>query len=292
MPKTEFIAEVSSNHNKDLERAKQFIKVASQIGCTGVKFQLFKIDELFAPEILRKSPAHQKRVEWELPVEFIPVLSNYAHSFNLKFGCTPFYLKAVDEIKTYVDFFKIASYELLWTDLLTACADTKIPVVLSTGMANLDEVETALKMVSNSRSNDVTILHCTSAYPTPIEQANLSAIDTMRNIFSTTFPNLKLKIGYSDHSVSPAVMYKAVHHYDVSMVEFHLDLDKKGEEFSGGHCWLPEDIEKVIKIVKEGETAEGNGRIEPSEIELHDRDWRADPDDGLRPLKNIRNNYK
>ena len=228
MHKTEFIAEVSSNHNQDLERAKQFIKVASDIGCTGVKFQLFKIDELFAPEILSKSPEHQKRVKWELPLEFIPVLSEYADLLGLKFGCTPFYLDAVNELKSYVDFFKIASYELLWTDLLIACADTKTPIVFSTGMANLDEIETALKMVSNSQANDVTILHCTSAYPAPLEQANLAGINTIRDSFSTRFSEMILKFGYSDHTVSPAVMYKAVHQFDVSMIEFHLDLDGKG----------------------------------------------------------------
>ena len=81
-----FVAEVSSNHNKDIQRSKDFIKVVSDIGCDGVKFQLFKVDQLFAPEILLKSSEHRDRKNWELPLEFIPELSEYAHELGLEFS--------------------------------------------------------------------------------------------------------------------------------------------------------------------------------------------------------------
>lgn len=291
MLKTEFIAEVSSNHNRDLGRAKLFIKTAADIGCAGVKFQLFKIEELFAPEILEKSHEHRNRSYWELPLEFLPELYEYAHSLNLKFGCTPFYLDAVRELLPYVDFFKIASYELLWKDMLMACAHTKIPVVLSTGMADKAEIHSALNCLKNSKAENVTLLHCTSAYPTSIEQANLLAIKSMTKTFSNEFSKLNLKFGYSDHTVSPAVLYNAALNHKSTMIEFHLDLDEKGEEFSGGHCWLPDDIKQVIKTIREAEISEGHGRIEPLKDEITDRDWRADPEDGLRPLKRIRENF-
>ena len=115
MPKIDFIAEVSSNHNRDLGRMKELIYASKDAGCTGIKFQLFKIDELFSPEILSRSLAHRKRKDWELPAEYIPELFMLSKSLNLLFGCTPFYIEAVAELEPYVDFYKIASYELLWS---------------------------------------------------------------------------------------------------------------------------------------------------------------------------------
>ena len=135
-----FIAEVSSNHSRDLARALEFIDVAASSGCSAVKFQLFKIDQLFAPEILEKSEMHRKRKEWELPLEFLPSLAKRSHERNIEFSCTPFYLDAVSELDPHVDFYKLASYELLWDKLLVACASTGKPVILSTGMATMDEI--------------------------------------------------------------------------------------------------------------------------------------------------------
>ena len=291
MPEVQFIAEVSSNHSRDLGRSKAFIDAAADVGCTGVKFQLFKIEELFAPEILTQSEAHRNRKRWELPLEFLPELSRHARSKGLQFGCTPFYLDAVAKLEDYIDFYKIASYELLWLDLFRAVAATGKPLVFSTGMATLDEIEAALSEIAGSATGDITVLHCTSAYPTPIEEANLGAIDTLRTSLHTRYSALNLKIGYSDHTVSAAVIHRAVLRYGASMVEFHLDLDKLGEEYSSGHCWLPEEIAPVIQSIKDGFRADGTGNIEPTPSELPDRDWRADPADGLRPLKQMRAGY-
>lgn len=284
MNKPEFIAEVSSNHNRDIERSKKFIKTASEIGCDGVKFQLFKIEKLFAPEILKRSKEHRNRKNWELPDEFIPELSNFAHKLGIKFSCTPFYLEAVDVLDPYVDFYKIASYELLWTDLLEKVAKTKRLIVLSTGMAIMDEIENAVKVLRNSGCEDLTLLQCVSGYPTPVNEANLSVINTLRKEFNCN-------VGWSDHSVSPAVIYRAVNRWNASMVEFHLDLEGKGEEFETGHCWLPNDIKNVIGTVNEGFQADGSGEKKPTHSEIGDRDWRADPEDGLRPLKKIREGF-
>ena len=287
-----FIAEVSSNHNNNLKRCKQFIETAKKMGCDGIKYQLFKIDQLFASEILKKDETLRKRKNWELPLEFIPELSAYAHDLGLEFACTPFYLNAVDELEPYVDFFKIASYELLWHDLLKKCADTGFPIIFSTGMATFTEIKAALNSLVGHKSEDITILHCNSAYPTPIDDANLRVIDTLRNQLSDFENKLNLSFGWSDHTVSPAVIYRAIHHYQVNLIEFHLDLDGKGEEYSSGHCWLPDEIGAVIKDVREGFLADGNCEIGPTESESNEREWRADPSDGLRPLLHTRKQVK
>jgi sialic acid synthase SpsE len=279
-----FIAEVSSNHSKDISRALEFIDVAASVGCSSVKFQLFKVDQLFAPEILQKSEKHRRRKEWELPLDFLPILSARCHAKGIQFSCTPFYLDAVEELLPYVDYYKIASYELLWDDLLVACARTGKPVIISTGMATLDEIVHAVNVLRENGCLSPTVLHCTSAYPTPYSEANLAAIETVRN-------STHCNVGWSDHTVDPGVIHRAVHRWDAKVIEFHLDLDGKGEEFETGHCWLPHQIGAVIEQVKHAQTADGNGAKEPVPSELPDRLWRADPSDGLRPLKSIRDKF-
>ena len=252
--KVKFVAEVSSNHNQDIERCLAFIDKTAEIGCDAVKFQLFKIEELFAPEILSKSEEHRKREAWELPLSFLPKFSERCKERNIKFGCTPFYLNAVDELYQYVDFYKIASYELLWNDLLTSCAKTGKPVVISTGMATLDEVKSAVDILVKAKCKDLTILHCVSGYPTPINECNrnLAAIETLRSSLSAmrhalrsmlSAPSPKLyapcfSVGWSDHSVNPGVIYRAIHRWGADMIEFHLDLDGTGEEYKTGYSVL------------------------------------------------------
>lgn len=279
-----FIAEVSSNHHRDLERCFRFIDTAAAVGCGAVKFQLFRIEELFAPEVLAKSPVLRARKEWELPVEFLAPIAKRCQKQKIQFSCTPFYLQAVEELLPYVDFYKIASYELLWNDLLRACAATGKPVILSTGMATLDEIGGAVETLRTAGCKNLTLLHCVSGYPAPPEECNIAAIETIRSRFGCP-------VGWSDHSVSPAVIQRAVHHWEASAVEFHLDLEGEGEEFATGHCWLPDGIKAVIADVSIALSADGTGEKVPTPVELPDREWRADPSDGLRPFLHVRNEW-
>jgi N-acetylneuraminate synthase len=276
-----FIAEASSNHSQDLSRALAFVDAAADCGCDAVKFQLFRIAELFAPEILAKSAKHRARVKWELPVAHLAPLAERARKRGIEFSCTPFYLGAVKELEPFVAFYKIASYELLWHGLLEACAATGKPVIISTGMATMPEIKAAVATLKRARCREITALHCVSAYPAPPEEANLSAIAAIRN-------DAEVPAGWSDHTRSPAVIERAVHRWGASAVEFHLDLDGKGAEYEAGHCWLPQEIAPVIARIREGERADGLGFKEPVAAELSDREWRADPSDGLRPLRHVR----
>lgn len=276
-----FIAEVSSNHNCDLKRCFDFIDTAADIGCTAVKYQLFRLESLFAPEILNKSEEHRRRKKWELSVDFLPKLSERCHEKNIHFSCTPFDLQAVTELEPYVDFYKISSYDILRDDLLIKCSETKKPVVISTGMATMDEISHLVKVMSDSGCKSYSLLHCVSNYPTKPEMCNLAAIDTLRKKFVCP-------VGWSDHSVSPAVINRAVNHWGAEIVEFHLDLDGRGEEYEGGHCWLPNEMKDVIDSIRIGELADGDGVKTPAFSEMDEREWRADPKDGLRPFQKRR----
>jgi len=277
-----FIAEVSSNHSRNLERCFDFIDRSAEIGCSAVKFQLFRANQLFYPGALPDAEM-ARRKDWELPLEFIPKLADRCHKVGVEFSCTPFYLQAVAELDPFVDFYKIASYELLWDDLLIACARTNKPIILSTGMANLEEIMHALMVLKKYGCPSPTLLHCTSAYPTPYQEANLSSIETMRKM-------TKCEVGWSDHTVEPAVIQRAIYHWGAKVIEFHLDLDGMGEEYASGHCWLPGEIQLLISGIKKGICADGSGMKGPAPSEMKERLWRADPSDGLRPLKELRKN--
>lgn len=276
-----FIAEASSNHGRELARALKFVDVAADAGCDAVKFQLFRIDHLFAPEILAKSPTHRARKEWELPLEHLAPLAERCSERGILFSCTPFYREAVAQLRPYVAFYKVASYELMVTELLADCAATGKPVVLSTGMAMMDEILAAVGILRSAGCQDITLLHCVSAYPTPADEANLAAIQSLREATG-------VKVGWSDHTRRPAVIERAVHRWGAAAIEFHLDLDGRGAEYAAGHCWLPGEIAPVIARIRESFAADGTGFKEPQPSEADDRAWRADPSDGMRPLKSVR----
>lgn len=276
-----FIAEVSSNHDRSLDRCLEFVRVAAASGFDAVKFQAFKLSELFSPEVLAYSEEHRNRSDWELPLEFFPEIRRCCDERGIALGVTPFYLDAVGLTEPYVDFFKIASYELLWLDLVRAASLTGKPLVLSTGMADLQEVHDAVEAASDSGCETLSVLHCVSAYPAPANSINLSAIQTMRK-------NLNVRIGWSDHTNNEDVILAATQRWRASIVEMHIDLDGLGAEFGPGHCWMPDRAGDIISKVRLLESMDGDGKKQASHRELDERSWRADPDDGLRPLKKIR----
>lgn len=280
-----FVAEVSSNHHADLDRCLEFVDTAARIGCDGVKFQLFRVGELFAPEILQRSSKHRDREAWQLPVTFLPKIAQRCRQYDIDFLCTPFYRDAVDELRPYVDAYKISSYELLWDELLESCARVGKPIVLSTGMATTSEVDRAVHVLRENGCSVVTLLHCVSNYPAVPAECNLAAIGALRKRYGSP-------VGWSDHTASPAVLMRAVHTWRCAMIEFHLDLDGSGAEYASGHCWLPEQISRVIRDVRMGESADGVDDKNPVESELVERMWRADPIDGMRPLLTIRKQWR
>ena len=275
------IAEASSNHNGNLDRSIELVNIAAEAGCDAIKFQLFKVQELFAPEILQKSLAHRQRSKWELPEEFIPILSAEAHRLGIEFGCTPFSLKGLEFVTPYVDFVKIASYELLWDALLKSAADTSRPVIISTGMATLPEVAHAVGVLRSANASDVTVLHCVSEYPANPRNTNLGAIKTIREA-------LNVRTGWSDHSRDFGVVARAFHRWDAEVIEVHIDKDGGGYEADSNHCWMPEDLNLLVRVLRDGMEFDGDGDKSPSEPEVAEREWRADPSDGLRPHKSVR----
>ena len=239
-----FIAEVSSNHNKNLDRSYKLIQKAKEAGCYAVKFQLFKRDLLFHHTIIKKSKSHRSLINWELPPKFIPKLSIYAKKIGIKFSCSAFYIEAVDLLKDHIDFFKIGSYEILWLDLLKKIAKTKKKVIISTGMSNLKEISNAVNTLKKYGSRDITILHCISQYPAELKNCNLKSIDFLRKKYDC-------KVGWSDHTNNILLVYRACEKFNADYVEIHFDLnDQKGKESKIGHCWSSNKVKELLYFLK------------------------------------------
>ncbi len=283
MGKVDFIAEIGSNHNKSLRRCYKLIDAAKDIGATGVKFQLFELEKLYSKDAKKLYKKLSKRLKTrELPKKFIPKISRYCKKKQIKFGCTPFDIDSAEYLINYVDFLKIASYELIWDDLIKKCSQFKKRIILSTGASNMREISKAVKILKKNKHNKFSLLHCVSNYPANPIDCNLKSINFLRNKF-------KCQVGWSDHTVNPLIIYSAVKNFNSKIIEFHFDLDRKGWEYQGNHCWLPHQIKNVISFIKKEKKISGKYKKKFSKNEQKERLARTDPSDGLRPMKSIRN---
>jgi sialic acid synthase SpsE len=283
-----FIAEIGSNHNRERERCLALVDAAAAAGCEAVKLQVFRVRDLFAGEALARHPELSARSAWEFPLELLDPIRERCDEHGMLLGATPFAPWAVEALVDHMDFFKIASYDLLRHDLISMCAATGKPIIVSTGMATLAEVAAGVESVGTA---DLRLLHCVSGYPTPREQANLAAIATMYKQFG-------VPVGWSDHTNSELVVGRAVARWHASDVEVHIDLDGGGYE-AGGHSWTPKRLRALIAMLRapdaghtrpadEDASLDGDGVKRPMPVELPDVRWRADPADGLRPLRSLR----
>jgi N-acetylneuraminate synthase len=261
-----FIADIGANHNCSIERVVDLIQTAKDVGCWGVKFQLFRPDDLY------RGLTDEKRAELEeaaLPWDFVPAIAKKCKELGIKFGCTPFSIEAVEYLKDYVDYLKISSYEILRLDLIEACGKTGLPVHISTGMANACEYADAHGTLCARWNKECYMYICRADYPALAGDCNLTM--------------LRYSEGYSDHTKEPGVIYKAAHILTDGFIEFHLDLwDMQGQETKHGHVWCPDAIKEVIHNVRVGESAMGCEHPVTEEQRMQ----RADPIDGKRPIIN------
>ena len=276
-----FVADVGSNHNGSWIRCSRLIDAAKQTGANAVKFQLFT-EDLYR-DLPENQESREKLKTCALPVKWIPDIAAKCASFGLEFHCTPFYLEAVDILQPHVQSLKIGSYEIRWLELIRKCASTLLHLGLSLGLSEMDEeleaVETALRTYF-PREPSLTLYHCCSEYPAPIEYCNLAELRRLIGDYHLEADHF----GWSDHSGSPGVIHKAIG-MGADTIEFHLDLeDMAGSESSYGHCWTPSQIGSVIRDVRIGQAAEPV-RSEWYEYRKKLRTQMTDPVDGQRPLK-------
>lgn len=224
---TLLLAEVGSNHNRDLGLAHKLIDAAGDSGWDGVKFQLFRAEYLYPANCgvidTASGPMDFFAVlgRNELPVEWLVELKQHAEARGLVFLCTPFDEQAVAQlVEVGIAALKIASPELNYLGLLRAAAQTGRPLLCSTGISRLSDIEEALDVIRGvAPAAEVALFQCTTAYPTPPEQINALAIDTMRRAFG-------VPVGLSDHSMDPVVVPSVAVAVGAAMIEKHYTLSR------------------------------------------------------------------
>lgn len=279
-----YFAELGSNHNGSLLRAAKLIDAAADAGFQGVKTQQWTVETLYRPEALRARPELLERKKYEMPLEWHEQLSERARDNGMLYGVTPFYLSCIPQLADHgwVDFFKISSYQLLDRTILQAVAREHKPTIVSTGMATMKEVQEAVYCLNKEGLEEITLLHCVSCYPAKSDACNLRCIETLRQEFH-------LPVGWSDHTTLSTVVRAAIWRWDAECVELHFDLDdRQGAEQA--HSWTPDSFAWVRGWMHDIPSSalsqfDGHGTKIPATCELGERAWRADPEDGLRPIK-------
>tara|TARA_B100000212_G_scaffold209241_1_gene157971 strand:+ start:8647 stop:9705 length:1059 start_codon:yes stop_codon:yes gene_type:complete len=225
------IAEISANHNGSFENAKKLIKLAKENGANAVKLQTYTADTITLNSnkndfVIHEGPwagqtLHQLYESAHTPWDWHEPLFKLAKKIGIDIFSSPFDETAVDFLERLgAPFYKIASFEAIDIPLIECVASTKKPVIISTGMADKQEIGEALEVLRKYGSNKIILLHCISAYPAPTEEYNLSTLKDLSSSFN-------LPVGLSDHTVSSLAASISLA-FGACVVEKHFTLDKRG----------------------------------------------------------------
>lgn len=274
--KTFIIAEAGVNHNGSLEIAKKMVEVAKECGADAVKFQTFKAENVvskFAPKAeyqkLTTSPEETQFdmiKKLELSFEDFKELKDYCDKLGITFLSTPFDFESIEFLDSIgMEIFKIPSGEITNLPYLEKVGKLGKNVILSTGMADLGEIEDALDILiqSGTPRENITVLHCNTEYPTPYEDVNLLAMITIREAF-------KVKVGYSDHTPGIEIPIAAVA-LGATVIEKHFTLDKNMPGPDHKASLEPHELKAMITAIRNVEKALGIGIKKPSPSELKNK---------------------
>lgn len=259
------IMDVGANHNGDLEIAKKLIISAAESGADAIKFQTYTADKLYSKKTpqFSKDPTtpYEMIREYEHPREWLPILKEVAQENNIHFFSSPFDFEAVDLLeKIDVPLYKVASPEIVDLDLIDYIAKKRKPIIVSTGMANIEEIKDAVNIIIKNENNNIIILHCNTLYPPPIETINLRAMETL----TKTFPYI---IGFSDHTLGTHIALAAVS-MGAKVIEKHFTLDRNQKGPDHNFAIEPSELKDLVIKIREIEKAMGDGIKKPHELEL------------------------
>lgn len=271
MGKTLIVAELSANHNHDFDLAAKTIEAMAKAGADAVKFQTFK-PLSFTMDVDNEDFGPRKSGLWKgwrpcelykqgsLPYEWQPKLQKIATDLGMICFSTPFDNEAVDFMEEMnMPIYKIASFEITDVNLIRYAASKHKPMIISTGVAEIKDIELALKVCREEGNNDITLLKCTSDYPASLEKANLLTIPDMKERFG-------VKVGLSDHSMTNTIPMAAVT-MGATVVEKHFILDRCIGGIDSAFSLNPEEFASMVKAVREVETALGKINYEVSDAD-------------------------
>lgn len=273
MSRALIIAEAGVNHNGSLDMAKKLVDTAKECGADIVKFQTAKLDSLVSKSA-HMADYQKKNIGVEesqkdmlskllLSFEDFVELADYCKEVGIKFLSTPFDIESIQFLDDMQDIWKVPSGEITNYPYLIEIGKTKKNVILSTGMAEMDEIQAAIDVLKEHGTEDITILHCTTEYPAPIKDVNLNVMQTMRNAFGCP-------VGYSDHTQGIEVDLAAVA-LGATVIEKHFTLDRNLPGPDHKASLEPDELKAMVDGIRKIEVALGDAEKKPSEMELKNR---------------------
>lgn len=276
------IAESSVNFSGSLSRAKKMIDTAKEAGADAVKFQVFSAKYCVAdtddPKTILKAKEYPQFVKrdtklidfyktLELPRRWLPSLAAHAKKRQIMFFATPADVSAVDQLeRVSVPMYKIGSYEMQDVTLLEAVAKTGKPVIISTGMATVEEISASMRVLRNAGAKEIVLLHCRSTYPLPADKADLRIINTLKKGF-------RVPVGFSDHSVGVGVAVAAVV-LGADVIEKHFRLDDGVAAADDTFALKPDELRLMVVSIRQAEVAIGAAKKVPTADERLERAGR------------------
>ncbi|NDI97588.1 pseudaminic acid synthase [Flavobacterium sp. LaA7.5] len=260
--KTFIIAELSANHNNNFDIAVKTIEAMAKAGADAVKVQTYTADSLtldvdnehFGPRkegLWKGKRPYEIFKEGSMPYEWQPKLKKITEELGLKFFSSPFDRHGVDFLEDMdVELYKIASFEITDIPLIDYVASKKKPMIISTGVAELSDIELAVATCRKNGVDDITLLKCTSEYPATVAAANLATISNLRETFN-------VKVGVSDHTMGSTVPVVAVA-LGATVVEKHFILDRSLGGPDSAFSMEPHEFAAMVNAVREAEVAVGN----------------------------------
>ena len=268
---TYIIAEAGVNHNGSLDMAKEMVITAKKIGVDAIKFQTFITENLVTKSAQKaeyqKSNTSRVESQFEMlkKLEFsyddYAELKELCEKLDIDFISTPFDLDSIDMLlKLDIDKLKLPSGEITNYPYLVKMAKTQKPIIMSSGMCTMNEIEDAITILKENGTIDLSLLHCTTEYPAPYEEVNLSAINTMKAQF-------KLNTGYSDHTRGIEIPIAAVA-LGATIIEKHFTLNHNAEGPDHKASLEPQEMAQMVKAIRNVESSIGNGEKSPSPSEM------------------------
>ncbi len=271
MAHTLIIAEAGVNHNGKLDLALKLCDVAKEAGADVVKFQTWKTEKIITQTVAQAEYQTENTGKTESQFDMLKRLElsyddfrkvkEHCNNIGIQFASTADEEESLDFlISLGIPFIKIGSGEITNIPYLRIMGSKKLPIIISSGMSTLGEVDTALNELRNAGASDITLLHCTTNYPCPKEDVNLNAMLTMKEAF-------KIPVGYSDHTEGIEVPIAAVA-MGAKVIEKHFTLDRNMEGPDHLASTEPAEFKKMVDSIRNIEKAMGDGKKNPTKAEL------------------------
>jgi N-acetylneuraminate synthase len=263
-----FVAEMNTSHFGKIDTAKEMIIEAKKAGCDCVKFQSWTVDSLYAQDYYDANPVAKRFVKgFSFDNTVLKELALFCETIGISFASTPYSFKEVDFLvdECKVPFIKIASMDLNNHRFLEYIGNKQVPIILSTGMGEMDEIKEAIKVLEATNNKNITILHCISIYPPEISTINLNNIIGLRE----AFPNYP--IGFSDHSIGTEIPIASIA-LGAALVEKHFTLDKSKIGMDNQVATEPDEMKQLIVSANNVQQALGQKKRVVLDAELAKRD--------------------